>query len=168
MRVPGLIVYDAGPPPADLIGRDAIPSPMVDVTSAMNAVHVLFGGAWVGGVVLMALVVLPKVKDGTIPADALDALLSPFLTLSRASALVLFLSGGHLAGVIYGSERLFGTGQGHLVLAMLALWAVLIALVEAGSGVLRRDGGSVDRGLTLYRAAAAIGAVLLLIGGLLG
>jgi hypothetical protein len=57
-------------------------------------------------------------------------------TVSRASSLLLLLSGGHLAGALYTVPSLFGSTRGYLVLSMVALWFVLSGLVEVGASKL--------------------------------
>lgn len=86
-----------------------------------NVLHVLFAGLWTGSILFVSLAGLP---DGG--ADWLRY-------ISRASALVLLLTGGHLAGTRYTVESLTGTTAGWAVLTMLVLWAVLTGLVEVAA-----------------------------------
>ena len=85
----------------------------------------------------------------------------------------MFLTGGHLAGTGYTIESLTGTGRGHLVLAMLALWLVFTALVEIGRSRLvdglqeKRVRTPAKSVTTIFRAAAVVGILLLVDAGLL-
>jgi hypothetical protein len=134
---------------------------MAVIDTAMRTLHLTFGALWTGGVLLFVLGVLPAVSD----ADRLAAVAGRAVRLSRLSVLVTFLTGGHLAGSYYTVGSLLGSTRGYLVLAMLALWLVLAALVEIGTGRIRD--GDVAAGGTLYRAGGAVAVVLLLHGGLL-
>lgn len=118
-----------------------------------TAIHVLFAGLWTGSVVFVALAGMP---DGGI---------DQFRLLSRTSALVLFLTGGHMAGTEYEVSTLFGTTSGHAVLAMLGLWLVLGGLVEIAASRCEEDGYEETR--SLFTAAAVVAVLLLVDGGLL-
>lgn len=149
------------------------------IDSAMVVLHQLFAALWVGGVVFVALAVLPLARDGTIDPDTLDTIVDRFVTLSRTSAFFLLVSGSHLIGNWYTGEvitdlsPLYTTGRGHLVLTMVTSWGVLAALVEISSSRLR-DG--LDRGklrepardaLPWYRGAALVAVLVTLVAGLL-
>ncbi|QSX00257.1 copper resistance protein CopD [Haloterrigena alkaliphila] len=146
---------------------------MVDVFLAQT-VHLIFAGIWAGSVFYVAFVVLPLARDGAFnTTKPLEAISGKLTTISRVSALLLLLSGGHLAGSRYTADGLFGTTDGHLVLGMVALWAILAALVEIGAkrleaGLngkkLREPAGDA---LPLYRAAAVVAVALLVVGGAL-
>jgi len=84
--------------------------------------------------VFVAWAVLPGAQSGAFDPAPLEPVISKLRTLTRVSAVVFLLTGGHLAGTQYTSESLFSTGSGHLVLTMLVLWLVLTGLVEVGSG----------------------------------
>jgi putative copper export protein len=101
------------------------------------AVHLLFAGVWSGAVVFVSYGVLPTALNGEIDAAPMQTITSKVSTLSRLSAVVLLLTGGHMAGTRYTTESLTGTPRGHLVLTMVALWLVLMALVEVGASKLR-------------------------------
>lgn len=141
---------------------------MTTVDVAMNVVHLIFAGIWAGGLTLMAGVVLPMARTGEIGADAVRGLGTRAVRVARLSAIVMLLSGGHLAANLYGGGALLGTGDGQLVVTMAGLWLVLIALTEIGFARLRRDP---EEGLAaahgVLGAAAAVGLALLGIGGLL-
>ncbi|EMA32364.1 hypothetical protein [Halobiforma nitratireducens] len=138
----------------------------------MQTVHLIFASVWAGSVFYVAFVVLPLARDGQFNTTApLETISGKLTTISRVSALVLLLSGGHLAGTRYTSESLFGTINGQLVLVMVALWLILAALVEVGSkrfesGLngkkLREPAADV---LGLYRAAAVVAIALLVVSG---
>ncbi|MFQ3319442.1 MAG: hypothetical protein ACI80F_001507, partial [Natronomonas sp.] len=93
--------------------------------------------------------------------------------VTRISALLMFITGGHLAGTLYTAESLTGSGQGYLVL-MLALWLGLAAVIEIGSAKAQRG---VDKekirepareARPFYLAAAVLAVGLLIVAGLLG
>ena len=106
------------------------------VDTVVSSAHLLFAALWTGGVVLFVIGVLPSGLSGDIRPEPLAAVTGRLTTLSRASAVVLFLTGGHMAGTLYTVESLTGSARGHLVLTMLALWFLITGLVEVGSGKL--------------------------------
>jgi uncharacterized membrane protein len=141
--------------------------------TVMTTLHVLTGALWVGSVVFVTWAVLPAAVEGVLDAGPLETFVDRLVYGSRAASVVMFLTGGHLAGTRYEVSTLFGTGRGHLVLAMLALWLVLTALVEVGRGRLvrglqtKRVRTPAQESLTLFRAAALVGVLLLVDAGLL-
>lgn len=102
------------------------------VEAGVNATHLLFAALWVGSVLFVTLAVLPLARDGAVDAAPLTTLTGRLRWISRGSALASFVTGGHLAGTRYTVDRLLGTGEGALVVAMIALWFALAALVEIG------------------------------------
>jgi len=148
-------------------------SDMSTLDTAMYALHLLFGGVWTGSVVFVTFGLLPTARDGTANAEPLRSVVERLRWVSRSSALVLFLTGGHMAGSAYTVESLTGSSRGHLVLGMVALWFALAALVEVGSSKLADgfDQMKVRQPATEARPfflAGSVAAVLLLvIGGLL-
>lgn len=146
---------------------------MVDVLVA-RTIHLLFAALWAGSVCFVAAVVLPLARDGAFNTTRpLEVISGKLTTISRASSLVLFLSGGHLAGTGYTAESLFGSIQGRLVLVMVALWFVLTALVEIATK--RFETGLTGKKirepardtLPVFRAAAVAAIGLLVVAGLL-
>ncbi|WP_339105773.1 copper resistance protein CopD [Haloterrigena salinisoli] len=144
---------------------------MVDVFLAQT-IHLIFAGIWAGSVFYVAFVVLPLARDGAFnTTKPLEAISGKLTTISRVSALVLLLSGGHLAGHRYTSETLFETTNGHLVLAMVVLWALLAGLVEVGAKRLetglngKKLREPAANALPLYRAGAVVAVALLVVGG---
>ncbi|WP_247002780.1 copper resistance protein CopD [Halosolutus gelatinilyticus] len=144
---------------------------MIDGVLAQT-VHLIFAAIWAGSVFYVAFVVLPIARDGAFNSTKpLERISSALTTISRVSALVLLLTGGHLAGTRYTADGLVGTTNGRLVLAMVALWFTFAALVEIGAK--RLDGGLTGKklrepaatALPFYRAAAAVGVALLVVGG---
>ena len=139
---------------------------LADAVSA--TIHVAFAGLWTGTVLFVVLAVLPLARNGTLNATPLASITGRLKTVSRLSAVLLFLTGGHLAGSLYTVERLTGTTRGYAVLAMIGLWLALAALVEIGAGKLT-DGTEADKvrtpaaEATPYLQAAALVAVLLLL-----
>lgn len=146
---------------------------MAPIETAVAVTHLLFAGLWTGSVVFLAVAVLPLATRGDLNAAPLASIADSTTTISRVSVLLLFLTGGHLAGTRYTVESLTGSLGGYLVLAMLALWLVLAALVEIGASRLS-SGAEQAKVREPARAArrpiqlAAVVAVLLLMdGGLL-
>lgn len=103
------------------------------VDAAMNGIHLGFAGLWVGSVIFLTVAILPLAREGAFDATPLETVVARLQWISRISALLLFVSGGHLAGTRYTVDSLFGSAQGNLVLVMLALWFLLALLVELGS-----------------------------------
>jgi hypothetical protein len=118
-----------------------------------NALHLLFAGLWTGSVLFVALVGLP---DGGV---------DPLRYVSRASALVLLLTGGHLAGTRYTAESLTGTTAGWAVLAMVLLWLVLAGLTEVAAS--KHEDGGPAAARPLFRAAGVVAVLVLIDAGLL-
>lgn len=143
------------------------------VDTVVTVLHVLTGALWVGSVVFVAGAILPAAVDGALNAAPLESISRRLLSWSRGASVVTFLTGGHLAGTRYTVETLTGTGRGHLVLAMLALWFLLTALVEIGNGRLsdglreKRVRAPARNAIGVFRAAAVVGALLLVDAGLL-
>ncbi|RQG91071.1 copper resistance protein CopD [Natrarchaeobius chitinivorans] len=144
---------------------------MVDTFLAQTA-HLVFAAIWAGSVFYVAFVVLPLARDGAFnTTKPLEVISGKLTTISRVSAVVLLLTGGHLAGTRYTAESLVNSINGQLVLAMVALWLVLAALVEIGAkrfeaGLngkkLREPAANV---LGLYRTAALVAVALLVVAG---
>ena len=144
---------------------------MVDTFFAQT-IHLLFSAIWAGSVFYVAFVVLPLARDGafntTTPLERISGTLT---TITRVSALVLLLTGGHLAGTRYTADSLLNTVNGQLVVLMVVLWLVFAGLIEVGAkrfeaGLkgkkLREPAADV---LPLYRAAAIVGLALLVVAG---
>lgn len=146
---------------------------MTLVDALAYSAHLLFAGLWTGTVLFVTVGVLPPALRGNADPDPLGFAVSRLTTISRASAVVLLLSGGHMAGTGYTVESLVGTSRGHLVLAMVLLWFVLAALVEVGAAKMRR-GLDARRVRTpahdarpFFRGASVVALLLLLDAGLL-
>jgi len=143
------------------------------IDTVMTTLHVLVGALWVGSVVFVAGAILPAAVEGALDAAPLEKIADRLVYLSRGASVVMFLTGGHLAGTGYTIESLTGTGRGHLVLAMLALWLVFTALVEIGRSRLvdglqeKRVRTPAKSVTTIFRAAAVVGILLLVDAGLL-
>lgn len=142
-------------------------------TTASYVLHLLFAGLWAGSVLFVTYGVLPSARAGDINAAPLNAIAGKLTTVSRVSAVVLLLTGGHLAGTRYTAETLTGTTTGYLVVAMVLLWLVLMGLVEAGTSRLT-DGTSrkkvrapAEEAAPLLQGAAVVALLLLLDAGLL-
>jgi hypothetical protein len=146
---------------------------MSTLETAMTVAHLLFGGLWAGAVLFVTVGVLPLARRGDLNAAPTEAVAGRLLQLSRASALVLFLTGGYLAGERYTGAALLGTTRGYLVIAMILLWLALAALVEIGASRLTDalDDAKVRTGardsIRLFQAASVVGVAVLVIGGVL-
>lgn len=146
---------------------------MAPIETAVAVTHLLFAAFWTGSVIFLALAVLPLATRGDLNAAPLASIADSTTTISRVSVLLLFVTGGHLAGTRYTVESLTGSLGGYLVLAMLALWFVLAALVEIGASRLS-SGAEQDKVREPARAAkrplqlgAAVAILLLVDAGLL-
>ena len=104
--------------------------------AVMWSVHVGFAVLWTGSVLFVALAVVPPATRGDVGSDALAAMVGRLRWITRIAALAFLATGGHMAGTLYTVESLTGTGRGHLVLTMLALWFLITGLVEVASGKL--------------------------------
>ncbi len=138
---------------------------MALAASFAYTVHLVFA-ALLTGSVLFGAWVIPSVA-GSLSGGAVEVLATRLRWISRASALVLFLTGGYMLsafGYVPG-DRLLGSVEGYLVLAMIVLWLVLIGIVEMAGARLTtgRDATSL-----LYAAAVVAVVVLLDAGALAG
>lgn len=149
------------------IGFVALQLGNIDLTVSF-VIHMLFGALLSGAVLFFAYGVNPIAHAGNMGPDTLAEATGKLTTVTRASAVVVFLTGGHQAGVLYTFERLTGTGPGYLVLAMLVLWVVLVAFVEMAASKLR-EGTNRDKVRTPAREArpflriASVAAILVLV-----
>jgi phosphatidylglycerophosphate synthase len=139
----------------------------IDLTVSY-VVHMLFGALMTGAVLFFAYGVNPVAHAGNMGPDTLATATGKLTTVTRVSALLVFLTGGHQAGVLYTVESLTGTGRGHLVLTMLVLWLAMVAFVEVGASKLR-EGTDRDKVRTPAREArpflrlASVAALLVLV-----
>lgn len=146
---------------------------MALVDTVTSTVHLAFAALWTGSVLFLTLAVLPTARDGTVGPETLGAVVSRFKVVSRASILLLFVTGGHMAGTDYTVGSLTGSPRGHLVLTMLGLWLVLAALTEIGAARITR--GVAERKVRtpeakarpFFYAASVVAVLLLLDAGLL-
>jgi hypothetical protein len=139
---------------------------MVDLTDLTAMTHLLFAGIWTGSVVFVAVGVVPMADRDGVGRAVLKGLADRLTSVSRVSALLLLLTGGHLAAERYTVDSLTGSGNGHLVLSMIALWVILIGLVEVGAARIESEDAS-ESGATFLWAAAVVAIALLLDAGLL-
>ncbi len=146
---------------------------MALVDTAVQAVHLVFAGIWTGSVVFVAYAVLPTVASGDARVGVVETVLAKLKLISRASALLLFVTGGHMAATLYTPESLTGSPPGHAVLAMLALWFLLAALVEVGAsrmGDALAEGKirtAAEQGGTFLKGGAVVAVLLLVDAGYL-
>lgn len=145
------------------------------VEAVVYGVHLLFAGLWSGSVLFVTLGVLPTAVDGDVNAAPMVTVTSRLKLISRTSALLLLLTGGHLAATFYPGTALLDTTRGNLVLAMVALWFLLAAFVEVGArelsdGFAEKKVRTPARNARPFFVAASLVAVLLLLdaGALLG
>jgi hypothetical protein len=143
------------------------------VGAATYVLHVLLAGLWTGTVLTYAVGVLPLARDSSIGVEPFSSLTGWLTKLTRVSAVVLLLTGAHLAVTRVGTGALLSTRRGYLVLAMAGLWLVLAGLVEAGGSRVRAnlDAGKIRTAAresgTLYRAAAVVAVLALAEAGVL-
>jgi uncharacterized membrane protein len=143
------------------------------VETGVAVIHLLVAGVWTGSVVFATYAIIPPAVRGEFDAALLSSIAESLRTVSRASVLLLLLTGGHLAAARYTVDSLTGTTNGWLVLIMMLLWAILAALVEIGSGRVldgteRRKVREPARNARRPLQAAAVVSLLLLVdGGLL-
>lgn len=143
------------------------------INPIMWSIHVGFAVLWTGSVLFVTLAVYPSALRGDIAGDALAAIVGRLQWITRIAALAFLVSGGHMAGTLYTADSLTGTGRGHLVLTMLALWFVTTGLVEVASGKLTSglDAGKLREpahdAKPFFYAAAALSVGLILTAGLL-
>jgi uncharacterized membrane protein len=143
------------------------------VEAAVYGVHLLFAGLWSGSVLFVTLGLLPSAVDGDVNAAPMVAVTDRLTQVSRASALLLLLTGGHLAATFYPGTALLESTRGNLVLLMVALWFVLAALVEVGASKLS-DGFAEKKvreparhARPFFLAASAVAVLLLLDAGVI-
>lgn len=139
--------------------------------SVMAFFHIGFAALWTGSVVFVTWGVLPVARNGTIESSAIQTIVTRLVTLSRASAVILLLSGGMMASN-YGGI-LLSTTEGNLVLIMTLLWLLLAGFVEMAARTLTdglEDNG-VERAVSTaagrFRAAGIVALLLLVDAGLL-
>jgi len=151
---------------------------MSTLDSVATVVHVLVGGLWIGGVVFVALAVLPLGRDADVDPQPLETVVDRLLTLSRFAAVVMLASGAHVLyhvtlGGEVSTEPLTSSGRGHLILTMVVLWLGVTAMVEIGASKLfdGLDAGKLREptraALPWFRAAAVLGIGVLTVGGML-
>lgn len=105
---------------------------MVTAIDIVMTVHTIFAALWTGGTILFAGAVIPAARSEMLDREALTLITKRFSYLTIASALLLFLSGGHLAGNLYEFETLTSTLRGNLVLTMVSLWLILAVVLFIG------------------------------------
>jgi uncharacterized membrane protein len=129
---------------------------MSTATIVTELIHFFVAALWTGSVLFFGFFVLP-----TSGPNLSGALLDRFAMLSRGSAVLLLLTGGHMAAASYTQSSLLTSGRGHVVLGMLVLWLVLMGLLEVGNA--RVEDGTVGASATRVFQAAGFVAVLLLV-----
>jgi len=144
----------------------------VEVTA--YALHSLFAGLWAGSVLFVTLSVVPLARTGDLNARPVNAIAGRLKTVSRASSLLLFLTGSHMAAARHTGDSLTGTTGGHLVLGMVGLWLLLTGTVEVAAKRLT-DGTERDKvreparaARPLFLVASVLATALLVVAGLIG
>lgn len=146
---------------------------MQSVAIGISTVHLLFAALWTGSVVFVTIGVLPTAMSGESEPEPLTSMIERLQTVSRTSALVLLLTGGHLAATQYTFGTLTGNVRGNLVIAMLVLWFVLGGLVEVGSSKLidgfdeQKLRGPAREARPFFLAGTAVALLLLVDAGIL-
>lgn len=108
---------------------------------AADAVHVLASALWIGATLIVASVLLPRLRGVDAPAiHAVIGRLAPrFAGFTIVAWALLGLTGTYAAWLHAGSlEALRDTDYGRALLAKLALVGIALALVIAGTVALRR------------------------------
>jgi len=139
----------------------------IEVTAYV--LHSVFAGLWTGSVLFVTLGVVPLAKNGECNAGPLEAVTGSLTTITRASALLLLLTGAYMGlARSYTVDSLTNSVEGYLVVSMVVLWFLLTGLVEVGTSKIR-DGTDRDkvrepaRESWPFLAVASILAVLLLV-----
>jgi copper transport protein len=115
--------------------------------------HIVAGGVWIGGLLMLLLAVRGQ------PSETKGRAVRRFSTTAGIAIVVLAATGTFRAVIETGSIRdLFGTAFGVLVLVKVGLFAVL-----AGLGALNRF-GNVPRASTLLRGLRRVGSTEVVIG----
>jgi uncharacterized membrane protein len=144
------------------------------VDTVAYTLHTAFAAIWAGSVLFVVAAVMPLAMDGDLSPAAFGSVVSKLRWTTRISALVTFVTGGHLAGTQYTVETLTGTTGGYLVVAMLTLWLGLAAVVEIGSAKAARGvendkiRGPARDARPFYLIGVALAVGLLVVAGLLG
>lgn len=143
----------------------------MNLLAASEFVHIVVAALWTGSVVFVTWGILPAARSGNFGAAAVEMIMGRLRILSRASAVVLLVSGALLAGR-YGSA-LMHTQDGHLILGMVVLWFLLIGFVELATKTvmdgLRDSAGTtaISSATNRFRAAGIVAILLLADAGLL-
>jgi uncharacterized membrane protein len=143
------------------------------IDTASYVIHSVFAGLWTGSILFMTLAVLPMAVRGNLDAGPLGTVTGRFKILSRTSVLILFLSGGHLAGTQYTGATLTGSLGGYLVLSMLSLWFLTAGVTEVAASRLA-DGSGRDKvreparnARRFFQLGSVFAVLLLVVSGLL-
>lgn len=165
----GALVAAAGP---SLSGHTRAVEPQL-LLIAVDVLHVLTGGVWLGGLVGLAV----ALGSARVRHAQAVGVLTRFSALAAGLLGLLVISGTILAWRIVGTwEALFGTGYGRLLLAKIALGVVAVALAGWNRFVLlpsarserSRDGTVAPGRRRIGRVVAAEAAVLALVVGVTG
>jgi len=136
---------------------------MTVIETAVYATHMVFAGLLTGSVLFAALT-MPGIA-ANVSTSVRESLAGALRNVSRASAVLLLLTGGYMLtlGGYTDSGALTGSGRGHAVLGMVVLWFLLTGLTEvAGS---RLESG--DDATTFLYGGAVLAVALLVDAGYL-
>ena len=165
----GVVLMAFGPP---LTGHAAA-SPNAVLAMGADIIHVLAGGAWLGGVLCVALFAIPRAKrlpPAARPRAAL-ALVRAFTPLALSAAGVLALTGVYAGWIHVGSFRaLIQRDYGRMLLLKLALVASMATLGALNWRYFGPHCGDQSELLTLRRSTRlelALGMLVLLVTSIL-
>lgn len=152
--------------------------------------HDVFAAIWAGGLLVMALAVIPTSKSirrsnsGGDPQNGSGQISGLLLFMARLQGRlrkVVFISivGVFVTGVLLLRLSLFSSGglnprslYGALLIAKIVLSLVMVAIAAVRAGKLRRLGDSLgdarDSGIPLLFANASLAVVVLLLSGAVG
>lgn len=129
--------------------------------SASYAVHVIAAAFWTGAVLYAAYAVFPAAEAGEMGAEAFAATVDKLLRVTRWTGLALPVTGVYQVWVLYPLDRLLGTTDGYLVLAMAGIWTLMNGLLEVGIWRMRTIAEPVSLGRYLtegYRIGGGVTA----------
>jgi copper transport protein len=165
----GVVLAAFGPP---LTGHAAA-SPNAALAIGADVIHVLAGGAWLGGVLCVALFAIPRAKRLPPPERprAALALVRAFTPLALSAAGVLALTGLYSGWIHVGSFRaLIQRDYGRMLLLKLALVAAMAILGALNWRYFGPRCGEESELLTIRRSTRlelALGILVLLVTSIL-
>ena len=111
-----------------VVQSDAIGGRWTALKIGATSGHLLATAAWLGGLVALAAVLLPRAK-----LSELDRLIPRFSVVATVSVITLFVTGAmHALAVAGGMAELVGSRYGLVLLVKLVVFAVMLALGSYG------------------------------------